>query len=735
MSRLWDAVAGVLFSLIIVAAADAAVLSGSITDWETGKPVSGATITAWPGPVFAESDAAGRFSIRVEGEPPYHLFVTHVGYATTDTIRVNDVASGHGLAFRLIPATHRLGSIVVTGTRSPHILKDVPVETQVITREELEATGETSVFEAAAASIGLSVDDNFQQSGITVRGVQGDRVLILVDGHRTVGRIDGRIDLEQFSLANVEQIEIVKGTGSTLYGSDAIGGVINIITRKPKAHRTEVSLSGDIGSFGTFQPVGRIAIGNGKQALAIDGAFRSTNGYDYNAATPSTEGEEAIDRWNIGANYRWQPTGGAKLEIGARFMREERRWIESVILPNRPPDTIPNNSVDANDRYELSAQLTQSLGRDVTLTTRLFGTTYDHEFAKYNVDGGEQVQLIETDDEYYEASSTLAWSPARSHLLTYGIEVSYEDFSADDLAVTARPDRSIDLFSLWEWEVTDRLTSVIGARWEEHKNYKGRVNPSLNLLYQLSNAINLRGYVGAGFRAPSQKQLYFIFDHAAQGYQVIGGALAEEMGFPGLDAEKSINSSISFEYAPTAGLQSRVTYFYNHIDNLIEFPRIDDGGVPGYPNGIYAYQNVQTALTQGIEVELRTRVAKRHSIALSYEYLDGRDLTDGRTLANRSHNTFKWRAEARPLSTDLTLTVWGQYQSSREVADPQRDNDVDIRRKIPGRTLLNASISQGLGNGVDLYLRGENLIEHLEPEYRWFDRTTITGGVRLGVDW
>ena len=126
----------------------------------------------------------------------------------------------------------KLDEIVVTGTKTERRLKNTPVITEVITRSEIEATGAENIGEALEHRVGVVVDRDAHGDGVQLQGLDSDYILILLDGEPQVGRIAGKLDLARISVENVERIEIVKGASSALFGSAAMGGVINVITRK-----------------------------------------------------------------------------------------------------------------------------------------------------------------------------------------------------------------------------------------------------------------------------------------------------------------------------------------------------------------------------------------------------------------------------------------------------------------------------------------------------------------------
>ncbi|MBD3257776.1 TonB-dependent receptor plug domain-containing protein, partial [candidate division GN15 bacterium] len=268
--------------LMITAAASAGELVGRAIDVETGRVIRDVNIRVIDQSSAADAEAAlvaatdkkGVFEFPSLSDGTYRVVATHVAYEP-DTLTVQ-VAGYTSFDIELKPQSWVINEVVVTGTRSPHLLKDVPVQTEVVTQRDFQRTGSKTVDEALSSAIGINIRDDLSGTGAMIRGVEGDRVLVLIDGERAVGRVSGALDLSQFSLSNVEKIEIVKGTGSTLYGSDAMGGVINIITRKPGRDIRRANLYFDFGSYASLNPSADIEWGSDKVGLTLGGKYYST---------------------------------------------------------------------------------------------------------------------------------------------------------------------------------------------------------------------------------------------------------------------------------------------------------------------------------------------------------------------------------------------------------------------------------------------------------------------------
>ena len=634
-------------------------LAGQIIDAETNRPIRDANIRVLETDRAVSSDKHGFFSLSTLPDGAYRVVVTHIAYDHSDTLTVT-VPGAENLRIELTPSPWVLNDVVTTGTRSPHLLKNVPVETEVITQRDFQRTGAKSVDEALASSVGMNVTQaGLSGSEATVRGIEGDRVLILVDGERAVGRVKGAIDLSQYALTNVEKIEVVKGTGSTLYGSEAIGGVINIITRKPNSHELTGDLYFDYGSHISLNPSADFSFGRGRTTFNFGGRYYNTDGFDLDKSTPHTNGQDAVKRLNLHAKAKTVLGDRWSMTSSARYMREKRDWIESeVVQLNEIRDTTYTyNDEETNNRYEGSLSFDYLSGDRYSMKFRLFGTYYDHDFNKYG--DGYWIDTSETEDLYYDLTYTSNYVIGAGHVATYGLEYIYQDLNSDELIDEKKADRSYAGYLQYEHTPFKGLSFLPGLRYEHHSSFGDHLNPSFNAMWTVNDRLKLRGMVGRGFRAPSIKQQYFVFDHTAAGYIVYGGSVLGN----DLEPETSINSSVSAEFSyGTIGLH-RITYFYNHLEDLIEFVLLDFND--GYWRGRYVYDNVERAITQGVEWESRVRLSSAVDFQFSYNYLYSRDLGTGSKLVNRPDHTVKVFLTGFYEKLGVGASFWGDYASRK----------------------------------------------------------------------
>ncbi len=732
-----------IMCLLVSAVAEPAFamkVSGKVVNSETGNPIDRATVHIAGTAEATASDKHGFFTIDIPDGSKQELYVTCIGFDQSEIVRVTD--SLDEIVFRLSPAPWVLNDVVVTGTRSPHLLKDVPVQTEVVSKRDMMRTGAKTVDEALISSIGIQVTGGgLSGQEASIRGVEGDRVLILIDGERAVGRVRGSIDLSQYSLANVEKIEIIKGSGATLYGSDAIGGVVNIITKRPIASTGSVNLYGDYGSYTTYNPLIEFEYGNQKTAINGGVQFYSTNGFDLDKSTPHTNGQDAIDRLNFNAKLRRKLSTKWSMTGSARFMREQRNWIESeVVAQNAFQDTTYVYSDDeSNQRYEGSLSFDYLSGDNYSMKGRVFATYYNHEFDKYSSDRINWIDASQTEDLYVDVSYTSNYVIGQSHVATYGLDYSYQDLkSKDQLVEGVLADKAGSAYLQYEYSPIKNLNFLPGVRYDNHSSFGGHVNPSINIMWSPGEQLKIRGFLGRGFRAPSIKQQYFIFDHTAAGYIVYGGrvdlpsGVASSGSYSDLIQETSVNSSLSAEFSyGTMGLH-RLTYFYNHLNNLIDFVLI--GFTPTYWRGVYVYQNIETAITQGVEWESRIRLGKTVEFSFSYNYLFSRNLGTQERLINRPAHTLKFYLTGFHAKRGFGGSIWGDYQSNKLWrARSNTGGNENPGEYAPHRTRLSVNLFKRWSNSFEAFMKIENLFDETNVKYGYWPGREVYFGIKYNI--
>ncbi len=534
--------------------------------------------------------------------------------------------------------------IVVTGTRTPESSQRATVRTEFVTRQEAERRGATNVAEALQGEPALQVNpENYgylgRPSGVQIQGLDAERVLVLEDGERVLGDDGGVVDLSQLPLTDVERVEYVMGPTSSLYGTNALGGVINVISAPPRALGPSVRYRGE--GRNTGEALGAVsgAYRVDDSWLTLDTSLHHRPGIALDESKPDL----LAPAWTstlVGLRAGGKPDRNVEVRLRARWVRDHSEGLRSQDRPGLGRYLI--DLPQTTDRFLLRAQETLQLGGgkhlDFSLSRSWFFDTSTFDRRDSPIDEVRSRKLL---NQGLEAVLTVPDGPSRTWV--FGVRSDAERFK-QSLERTL-PDLSEQhlteiqptllasgaVYGQLGWKVTDRWTVMPGLRTEVHDNYGVVAAPRLASAYQLNDTFSVRGGVGRGFRAPSAKEYGFLFDHSALGYRVIGN--------PELRPETSwgVNGDVT---ARTAKLRARVGGFYNRIEDLIvtELLGIAADGVTEY-----AYQNVDKAFTAGGDVSLRYKVLQQLSLEGGYAYVWTRDVGEGedasKPLPNRPPHT------------------------------------------------------------------------------------------------
>jgi outer membrane receptor for ferrienterochelin and colicins len=397
-------------------------------------------------------------------------------------------------------------------------------------------------------------------------------------------------------------------------------------------------------------------------------------------------------------------------------------WIESEWHEGLQ-QTLVYNDYEWNDRYDLGTLHRFVASPKTEIEASFHGSFYDHDWLKFTRTGVPNDSSV-TEDYIVEGSLQANHSVFHNLILTGGTDVSNEGLKSSQIAGQKRNISYGDLYTQWEWSPLRNLTFVPGIRWERHETYGNHINPSFNAKWSPVEILTFRGSASRGFRAPSIKELYFIFDHSAAGYIVYGGG-------DRLDPEKSNSFSLTGELNYGRRGLHRLTFFRNDLSNLIEFDLIEY--TPTYWRGVYRYQNIVKARTQGLEWESKIKVSDGWDLAFSYTYLRARNLTEKTDLINRPQHTAKFTSAFFVPGLNAGLTAWGTYNDRKlwtsQGDTPDRTSDIFAPKWI----IWNLNLYKRFFESFESYFRIENVTNEINATYGYWPPRSFTLGVRLNL--
>ena len=557
-----------------------------------------------------------------------------------------------GLAFSLaLSATNMMAQqtlvgdslqeVVVTGTGTQHLLRKAPVQTEVITHRELEQYAGRSIEEilgGLSASFAFSEDDMGSQ--MQMNGLGNSYILILVDGKRMHGDNGGQNDLGLIDPARIDHIEIVKGAASALYGSDAIAGVINIITRKPQ-RGLQIDNETRGGSYGDLRQHNGIGVTIGPLQSYTNLHYRRTDGWQNTATEDPTQigGRIINDSKNktVNKNQLWQLSERLSLHLqeGMEAYAEGMLYHKRIYRPNGKYSFADVHGYDLsyNDNAMAAGwqwQMPQGMlfTADVTWNRHAYYYDYTSENG-WIVEGEDPAHplIYFQGDRALQADQRRAMAQLKAVLplpAHQRLSVGY-DYRYDWLKAPLRIDeeRATDwtqaLYAQDEWNPTERLNVTAGLRLDDNKQFGLHLTPKVSAMYNLGHFI-LRASWAQGFKSPTPKEQHYRYVRDMGGVRLY-------LGNTGLKPQTSNYFSLSGEYRP-GKVSICLTGYYNKVEKMINLVTIPATQAPGdlilqyQPAFVRQYQNLEDAHTAGLDLSVKWNVTPALSIGANYSLLD-----------------------------------------------------------------------------------------------------------------
>lgn len=602
------------------------------------------------------------------------------------------------------PAAYQLDDLVITGTKTPHTIKDVPVETVVINQEDMEKSNAQNLGDVLKTIPGIESsahDDVFgtytwlaSMRGLNFNDGYG---LILIDGQRVMGcgQSGGMGEygagLNQIPVEMIERVEVVKGPSSALYGSDAVSGVINIITKKiPKKATATAGVAYGIYSVKEKNKNGKITKpSDDGENRALRKAYASFGdkvndrigyliGYNYESAEDI--GQDPI------LSQRHHITG----KVDAKFTDSTDLFVKYELTDYEKEDNRQEDSyrLASGLEYRPNDNHFFSLKGYTYLWDFVHGTPgYAHGY-KYGDIGFDQGEFQYT------------WFSDAMHTLTMGGEMQNQgiDFfieNSDGSKVTVNEEvTTSSLFLQDELTPIKDFTLVGGLRYDDHSTFGSEINPKLSFMYKLAANTTMRGSAGRAFKSPTIRQLYYDVPYKHGTFYCRSN--------PDLKPEIALGYSLSVEqYLRNDDIMLNIGYFRNDIEDMVI--REDTSEVyMGLP--VRIYKNVYQATTQGLELLTRANLTDNFSTSVSYTFTDSENKETGMALTyTPEHNLIITPAYN---FAGIGLRVSG----SLSYIGTQYTNDTNTSQIDP-HTLLDAKISKEIGKKAQLSLELDNILD------------------------
>lgn len=585
-------------------------------------------------------------------------------------------------------ATEGSYETVVTGSRTERKLEDAPVQTVVIGRKEIERSGAQDLAELLDSVPGIQLETNSQfGTGVEIQGLSSRHVLILVDGERVTGRSGDRFDVSRLRLENVAQVEIVKGAASALYGSEAMGGVINLRTRRagrPLEGNAEFR-AGNQGYSGSASG----ATTSEDSLLRLTVGHRHDEPYSLVPGTEDTTGSGTDDtNVDLRAEHRFSSVFSATAT--ANFFHRDLRSVDS--MDGRPGVFDRHSRVDqlfltVGPRFDFSETSSLSLS--------LHGGYVVDQLRQDQRGSSALDQLQRTQDVLMQG--TVQWDQqVANHHLSLGFDILHETVDSPRLPGDDSNRLRPALFAQDDWRVTDWLALTPGVRADYDSWFYSQVSPKVAARVMPSEWLTLRASFGQGFRAPDFREMLLYFENPSIGYRVEGN--------PELEPEVSRSTNLGATVQAAKWLRFDVNVFHHDLENLILSVPVSTSA-DGFM--LYGYENIGRAVSRGVETQVGMRIARRVRLDLGYTFTDARDLVNDRPLDGRAPHRVTLSSTYRA-DFGTSLTARGEWVSERSFFPLEQEGEERIGEAY---VFLNLRAQQPLSQGFSLIGGVDNVFD------------------------
>jgi len=745
-------------------------IMGKVVDKETYQPLPGVNIFLEETELGAASNGDGEF--RILNVPPgkYILQASMVGYKIErkDVIVKGRESMHLDIELEIAPIIGE--EVVVTGTRTPKAIKDVPVRTEIITPKKIKEKSAVNLYEALEAEPGIRVEQqcsNCNFSILRVEGLPGGYTQTLIDGQPIFTGLAGVYGLQQIQTGNIERIEVVKGSGSALYGSDAMGGVVNVIIKEPSLLPT-MNLNASLGEFGTnhFSADGSMRRGKIGAVFSVQkdvgSAIDQTGGGSEppfnNIGKDNYTDRVESDNFGGASKLHWYDALGAnsKVKISGRVISEFRRggnfdtWEDPFDVDSEQIRTvryetgigfekefIKGEKVEFNYNFvNHDRNATNGAAWDKALEAGMLdddlNLTPDGQafFNKYGFNRFKEEwypkpfilnEKLHIADIGYSQSFRgmhmfLAGMQYRKSNLDQSINGEESDKHADDLGIYVQGD----------FFIRENMELVSGVRYDKHKSEdnltRGKyntsaINPRVALRYSPYEDFVIRVTVGTGFKVP------YLFSEdlhlCASAPRIFKG--------PDLKSERALSLSLG---ADLYKVRYRVglNIFRTNIKDKIEFISAEEAEIP--PGFDYKWSNVGNAYTQGVEVVF-TGITMNNLLDYHFDiaYIDAKfdeyrftekdypSQNDGWKYSNRIPRSPNWTGSSsltfKPRNWQFLLN--GTLTGSMYIDHcPEEDANNLIIEKTDPYFIFNAKITRMFGTRLSLFIGAKNLFNYVQ---------------------
>ena len=573
---------------------------GTVNDAKTGSPLSEVNIVINNGIYGTTTGDDGVFLIEIPEELPLEIEVSHIGYKT---FRQSFDIINDSLEFNLYPQFIKMNQLVVTGTRTKKIHDDVPIATEVIDKDDIKNSGALNIADLLSQRAGVSLQRSVEGGSVlNILGMDSRYILVLMDGQPITGRFNNRVALEQILISRVKKVEIVKGPNSSLYGSEAMAGVINIIT-EDNNNLELIDITARYNN--TENKFKNSKLENGSKNISFNGykPFQKIK-IKFNANFDLINNDKSIqlieiDKVNkktLGGGIDWTPNNLHNFTFN--IQKYDQYEIGESKLMNTNTKIIRNN-------FSLTHQTLNK--KKWNLEQSINTSNYSRNYVQLRPWG--DIEKDDTTNEDYIEYELLLNKKFGLNELTAGLETYNANYKSDRVLSGKQEMKNYSIFSQYDFIFFNNLNAIFGLRLDDYSEYNSVISPRLGLMYKFRENWKFRTSWGKGFRAPSFMEKYIDWNHVQFNYTVIGN--------PNLQPEQSEGVTFGFEYVKPSNYQMSLMFYQTKFQNLVEDFTIKPG--------LLSYQNIEKATFSGLELMGKWKFSDQINTKWGINWVNNRD--------------------------------------------------------------------------------------------------------------
>lgn len=646
-----------LFSSALCFAYGQITIKGRVVDAGTGEPVIGANIRVDNSLTGGTTNARGEFEVNDLPDGKQTISITHVSY---EPVHYSTSQSVDGLVIKLQESRNNLSQVVVTGTGTHRRMVDSPVPVNVLTARDLKEASITNLEDALTK---LTPSFSFTTSGMgtemMLNGLNSDYILVLENGRKLIG--DDA--LQRIDMDNVKRVEILGGSASALYGSDAIGGVINIITDDSN-NKVDASSTTKISDRGRISESVNLDLNLGKVSSFTSYQRKQSDGWQLSPVAEVTDkktGEVKLEPTDkqaftgyksntVSQRFEYAPTDKAVLHVQGAYYD---------FLNDRPVTEYKYNMFHQN--YSYGAGLKYKVNRKAYIDADFYADNYTSAY-DYIAKSGDFVpgdREVRKRQAYYNGNVKGIVNLNKKNKLSTGFEYIDENLTSESDNISGKSLYTLAVFAQDEWKISKRVSAVVGLRYIYNETFGDHFTPTASVMYK-EGGFRGRFSFATGFRTPTLSELYSTDIAKTKNVYTIGNI--------NLKPEESKNFTLNLEYVHSRFTVS-ATAFVNNVSNMINYRTLSPEEAEKYGDfdEVQQRDNIDKARVKGVTFNVNAYLGAGFSMNGGYSLTDAKNLiTDtplDKSIKHAGNLTAMW-AKTWGLYR-LNINVNGRAQSKR----------------------------------------------------------------------